>query len=121
MSTTDPLTLQLPSWLCESFDPARVREDGARTAQQPVAVSNETAQVVRRLHRDRHVVAACRSPRVRDGAQDGRAAVIGGARLQCAQYCFAVDELVAREILEDGSPVQLLYGDSAAVLTHLGG
>jgi len=45
---------------------------------------------------------------------------IGGARLQCAQYCFAVDELVAREILEDRSPVELLYGDGGAVLTHLG-
>jgi hypothetical protein len=47
--------------------------------------------------------------------------VIGGARLQCAQYCAAVDELAARGILEGGSPVELLYGDSGAVLTHLGG
>jgi len=47
--------------------------------------------------------------------------VIGGARLQCAQYCSAVDELVAREVVDDSSPVELLYGDGAAVLTHLGG
>ena len=47
--------------------------------------------------------------------------VLGGARLQCAQYSMAVDELVAREILDDSSPVELLYGDGAAVLTHLGG
>jgi len=47
--------------------------------------------------------------------------VIGGARLQCAQYGSAIDELVAREILDDTSPVELLYGDGAAVLTHLGG
>jgi hypothetical protein len=45
--------------------------------------------------------------------------VIGGARLQCAQYSAAIDELVARKILEAGSPVELLYGDGAAVLRHL--
>ncbi len=50
----------------------------------------------------------------------GERLVIGGARLQCAQYGYAVDELVAREILEHSSPVELLYGDGAAVLTHLG-
>ena len=49
----------------------------------------------------------------------GERLVLGGARLQCAQYRAAVDELVAREILEDGSPVELLYGDGAAVLMHL--
>ena len=47
--------------------------------------------------------------------------VLGGSRLQCAHYGSAVDELVTREIPQDSSPVQVLYGDGAAVLTHLGG
>jgi hypothetical protein len=51
----------------------------------------------------------------------GEPLVLGGARLQCAHHGSAIDELVAREILEATSPVQLLYGDGAAVLTHLGG
>jgi hypothetical protein len=49
----------------------------------------------------------------------GERLVIGGARLQCAQYCSAVDELSARGILEARSPVELLYGDGAAFLAHL--
>ncbi|MCW5801403.1 MAG: hypothetical protein KIT31_03255 [Deltaproteobacteria bacterium] len=44
---------------------------------------------------------------------------IGGARLQCAHYRDAVDELVARDLLDHSSPVELLYGDGAAVLAHL--
>jgi hypothetical protein len=51
----------------------------------------------------------------------GERLVIGGARLQCAQYAAAVCELVDREILDDESAVELLYGDGGAVLTHLGG
>lgn len=50
----------------------------------------------------------------------GERLVIGGARLQCAPYRYAVAELVAREILEASSTVELLYGEGAAVLTHLG-
>jgi hypothetical protein len=38
----------------------------------------------------------------------GEPLVIGGGRLQCAHYGFAVDELVARESLEARSPVELL-------------
>jgi len=51
----------------------------------------------------------------------GERLVIGGARLQCAQHAAALGELVAREVLEDSSPRDLLYGDGDAVLTHLGG
>jgi hypothetical protein len=50
----------------------------------------------------------------------GERLVIGGARLQCAHYGAAIDELITREILETSSPVELLYGDATAVLTHLG-
>ena len=46
--------------------------------------------------------------------------MIGGARLQCAHYREAVDEIVARQILDRASPVELLYGDGAVVLEHLG-
>jgi len=46
--------------------------------------------------------------------------VIGGARLQCANHRAAVAELVARDVLDAESPVELLYGGEAAVLSHLG-
>jgi len=49
----------------------------------------------------------------------GERLVIGGARLQCAHYGAAVAELVARDIVEDTSPVELLYGDGPAVLAYL--
>jgi hypothetical protein len=81
-----------------------------------VAVPDEPTQVVRRLHRDRYViVAACESPRLRDRLKMGGRLVVGGAHLQCAQYGAAVDEIVAREILEQTSPVELLHGDGREV------
>jgi len=151
MSTTDPLTLRLPSWLCDSFDLARVianehrsvgrtagpcrfdrfemrsherawaktvlarrsnlwlfRTNQRRSCGDFIAIDMSSA---RRLDRRAYVMEL----------KTGDPLVIGGARLQCAQYRAAVDELVAREILQDSSPVKLLYGDGAAVLTHLGG
>lgn len=50
----------------------------------------------------------------------GERLVMGGARLECAQYRHAVDELVAREVLALRSLVELLYGDGAVMLTHVG-
>jgi hypothetical protein len=49
----------------------------------------------------------------------GERLVISGARLQCAQYRGAVDELVDRALLDEGSPVELFYGDGDPVLRHL--
>ncbi len=48
------------------------------------------------------------------------ALVISGAHQQCKQYQVAVDELVAREVLDERSTVELLYGDGDAVMSHLG-
>ena len=151
MSATDPLTLRLPRWLCDSFDLARAIANEHRSPGRTTGVcrfdqfemrSHERAFVKtvlarrsnlwlfrtnqrwrcgdfiaidmspsRRAHRRAYVMEL----NMRD------ALVTGGARLQCAQYPAAVDELVAREVLADSSPVELLYGDGAAVLTHLGG
>lgn len=151
MSTTEPLTLRLPSWLCDSFDLTRAIADEHRSRGRTTGIcrfdrfemrSHERTFVKtvlarrsnlwlfrtnqrrscgdfiaidmsspRRAHRRAYVMEL----------KMGERLVIGGARLQCAQYCSAVDELVAREILRGSSPVELLYGDGAAVLTHLEG
>ena len=151
MSTTDALTLRLPSWLCESFDLARVIANEHRSLGRTAGVcrfdrfdmrSHERAFVKTVLARrsnlwlfrtnqrrscgDFIAIDMSSSRRVERRAyvmelKMGERLVIGGARLQCARYCSAVDELVAREILEHSSPVELLYGDGAVVLTHLGG
>jgi hypothetical protein len=151
MSTTDPLTLRLPSWLCDSFDLARAIANEHRSLGRTTGVcrfdrfemrSHERAFVKTVLARRSNLwlfrtnqrrscgdfiaidMSSSRRADRRAYVMElkmGERLVIGGARLQCAQYCSAVDELVAREILEDSSPVELLYGDGAAVLTHLGG
>jgi hypothetical protein len=151
MSTTDPLTLRLPSWLCDSFDLARViasehRSPGRttgpchfdrfdmrsheRTFVKAVLARRSNLWLFRTNQRrscgDFIAIDMSSSRRASRCAyvmelEMGERLVIGGARLQCAHYRAAVDELAARGIIEDRSPVELLYGDSAAALTHLGG
>lgn len=151
MSPTEPLTLRLPSWLCDSFDLARVIANEHRSPGRITGVcrfdqfemrSHERGFVKTALARrsnlwlfrtnqrrscgDFIAIDMSSSRRVDRPAyvmelKTGDRLVIGGARLQCAQHRAAVDELVAREVLADSSPVELLYGDGAAVLTHLGG
>ena len=145
------MTLRLPSWLCASFDLARVIANEHRSRGRTTGVcrfdqfemrSHERAFVKTVLARRSNLwlfrtnqrrscgdfvaidMSSSRRADRRAYAMElkmGERLVIGGARLQCAQISFAVDELVAREILEDSSPVELLYGDGAAVLRHLGG
>lgn len=151
MSTTDPLTLRLPSWLCNSFDLARVIANEHRSHGRTTGVcrfdrfemrSHERSFVKTVLARRSNlwlfrsnqrrscgdfIAVDMSSSRRADRCayvmelKMGERLVTGGARLQCAQYGAAVDELAARGILEVRSPVELLYGDGAAVLTHLGG
>jgi hypothetical protein len=149
MSTTPPLTLRLPSWLCDSFDLARAIANEHRARGRTTGVcrfdefemrSHERAFVKTVLARrsnlwlfrtnqrrwcgdfiaiDMSSQRAARRAYVME-LKTGDPLVTGGARHQCARYRAAVDELVARQILADRSPVELLYGDGAAVLTHLG-
>lgn len=142
--TTDPLTLRLPSWLCARFDLARVIANEHRRCRfdQFDMRSHERAFVKTVLARRSNLwlfrtnqrrscgdfIAIDMSSPVRAERRAyvmelkmGERLVIGGARLQCAQYATAVDELVARAILVDSSPVELLYGDGAVVLARLGG
>jgi hypothetical protein len=148
--STDPLTLRLPSWLCQSFDLARVIANEHRSLGRTTGVcrfdefemrSHERAFVKTVLARRSNlwlfrtnqrkscgdfIAIDMSSQRANRRAyvmelKTGERLVLGGARLQCAQYCAAVDELVARGIFDGTSPVELLYGDGAAVLTHLGG
>ncbi len=149
--STDPLTLRLPTWLCDSFDLARVianehrsrgRTSGPCRYDQFEMRSHERTFVKTMLARRSNLwlfrtnqrkscgdfIAIDMSPsRRRDRRayvmelKMGDPLVTGGNRLQCAQHRVAVEELVARDVLAGGSPVELLYGDGAAVLTHLGG
>jgi hypothetical protein len=149
--STDPFTLRLPGWLCESFDLARAIANEHRARGRTTGVcrydqfdmrSHERGFVKTVLARRSNLWLFRTNQRMRCGdfiaidmstsrradrrayvmeLKTGDRLVIGGARLQCAHYGAAVDELVAREVLADSSPVELLYGDGAAVLTHLGG
>jgi hypothetical protein len=151
MRATDPLTLRLPSWLCESFDLARVIANEHRAVGRTTGVcrfdqfemrSHERAFVKTVLARRSNLwlfrtnqrrscgdfIAIDMSARRRVDRRayvmelkTGERLVLGGARLQCAHYRAAVGELVAREILDDTSPIELLYGDGDRVLAHLGG
>ena len=151
MSTTDPLTLRLPSWLRDSFDLVRAIANEHRSLGRTTGIcrfdqfdmrSHERAFVKTVLARRSNlwlfrtnqrrscgdfIAIDMSSSRRADRCayvmelKMGERLVIGGARLQCAQHRSAIDELASREILEDRSPVELLYGDGAAVLTHLGG
>ncbi|MGE0402069.1 MAG: hypothetical protein AB7T06_35535 [Kofleriaceae bacterium] len=149
MPPPDPLTLRLPTWLCQSFDLARVIANEHRSLGRTTGAcrfdwfemrSHERA-FVKTLLAERSNLWLFRTNQRRscgdfiaiDMSSSRRAdrlayvmelkmgerLVLGGARLQCAQHGAAIDELVAREILDAGSPVKLLYGDGAVVLTHL--
>ncbi|HUS28357.1 MAG TPA: hypothetical protein VMZ53_07610 [Kofleriaceae bacterium] len=122
MSATDPLTLRLPSWLCNSFDlpraianehRARGRTTGACRFDQFEMRSHERAFVKTVLARRSNLwlfrtnqrrwcgdfIAIDMSSRRVDRRayvmelKTGDRLVIGGARLQCAQYGAAVEEL----------------------------
>ena len=151
MSTTEPLTLRLPSWLCDSFDLARAIANEHRSLGRTAGIcrfdrfdmrGHERAFVKTVLARRSNVWLFRTNQRRSCGdfiaidmsssrradrcayvmeLKMGERLVTGGARLQCAQHRAAVAELVAREILENGSPVELVYGDGASVLAHLGG
>ena len=150
MTTTDPFTLRLPTWLCESFDLARAISNEHRSVGRTTGVcrfdhfamrSHERAFVKEVLARRSNVWLfrtnqrrSCGDFIAVDMSSSRRAArrafvmelkmggrlVIGGAHLQVAHYAHAVDELVAREVLAATSPVALLHGDGAEVLDHLG-
>jgi hypothetical protein len=149
VSTTDPLTLRLPSWLRDSFDLVRAISNEHRALGRTTGVcrfdqfemrSHERAFVKTVLARRSNLwlfrtnqrrwcgdfiaidmSSARRVDRrayVMELKMGGRLA-IGGAHLQCAQHRAAIDEIVARGILDGSSPVELLHGDGAAVLAHL--
>lgn len=148
MSTADAFTLRLPSWLCASFDLARVIANehrarwatGVRRLDRFEMRSHERAFVKAVLSRRSNLwlfrtnqrrscgdfvaidMSSARRPDRRAYVMElksGESLVIGGARLQCAQYRSAIDELVVSDILDARSPVELLYGDGEAVLAHL--
>lgn len=150
MSTPDPLTLRLPPWLCESFDLARVIANEHRAIGRSLGVchydrfdmrSHERAFVKTLLSRRRNLwlfrsnqrrscgdfIAVDMSPSRRSRRRAyvmelkmRDRLVIGGARLQCANHRAAISELVARDVLDAESPIELLYGCETAVLSHLG-
>lgn len=139
---TEPLTLPLPSWLRDRFDLPRVLAgegwDG-RLRERFDMRSHEQAFVKRVLARRTNLWLFRANQRRSCGdflaidmssRRANRRAVVmelkagvplvrNGAHLQCANHRDAVDELVARGVLDPGSPVELLHGDDGAVLCHL--
>ena len=149
MPTTDSLTLRLPSWLCDSFDLGRVIANEHRVRGRTTGVcrfdrfdmrSHERAFVKTVLAQRRNlwlfrtnqrrscgdfiaVDMSCARRSLRRAyvmeLKMGERLALGGARLQCAHYAAAIAELIARDVLESGSPVELVYGDGDVVLQHL--
>jgi hypothetical protein len=149
MSDGDPFTLLLPLWLAKRFDLARVikRElrgswsEGYRLLERFDMSGPERVLVKTVLERRTNLWLFRANQRLACGdflavdmspagvadrrvhvieLKTGEPLVLGGARAQCARHREAVEELVARGILAAESRVELVYGDSAAVLGHLG-
>ena len=140
----EPLTLPLPAWLRDRFDLPRViagegwdcrlRERFDMRSQEQAFVktvlSRRTNLWLFRSNQRRScgdfITIDMSSPRRAERharvmeLKAGEPLVRGGARLQCAQYRSALDELVGRGVLDTASSVELLYGDEAAVLSYLG-
>ncbi|HEY5937635.1 MAG TPA: hypothetical protein VIU61_23470 [Kofleriaceae bacterium] len=140
----EPLTLPLPAWLRDRFDLPRVLAGegwDCRLRERFAMRSHEQAFVKTVLARRTNVwlfrsnqrrscgdfvAIDMSSPRPAERRarvmelKAGEPLVRGGARFQCARYRDALDELVVRGVIDPASPVELLYGDEAAVLADLG-
>jgi hypothetical protein len=140
----EPLTLPLPAWLRDRFDLPRVlagegwdcrlRERFAMRSHEQTFVKTVLARRTNlwlfRSNQRRScgdfIAVDMSSPRRADRharvmeLKAGEPLVRGGARLQCAHYRSAVVELVERGVIDPASPVELLYGDEASVLSYLG-
>ncbi|MEJ7598210.1 MAG: hypothetical protein WKG01_09900 [Kofleriaceae bacterium] len=141
---TEPLTLPLPAWLRDRFDLPRVLAGegwDCRLRERFDMRSHEQAFVKCVLARRTNLwlfranqrrscgdfIAidmssprrAARRAHVMELKAGGRL-VRDGAHLQCTNHRSALAELVARGVLDPASPVELLHGDDAAVLCHLG-
>jgi hypothetical protein len=149
MAAADPLVLLLPPWLGERFDLARaIAEDGRwswaegyRLLERFELAGHERAFVKTLFERRTNlwlyranqreacgdfVVVDMSAPQPGERRvyvielKTGAPLALGGARLQCANHAAAVAELAATGIIAATSPVELVYGDAAAVLEHLG-
>jgi hypothetical protein len=146
----EPLTLLLPTWLLDRFDLARAIaeerrwswSEGYRLLERFQLRGHERTFVKTllkgrtnlRLFRSNQrqacgdfVVVDMSAPQPSDRRvhvmelKTGDPLAIGGARLQCARYRDAVQEIaVGTGIIDPAVPVELLYGDAAAILVHLG-
>lgn len=144
------MTLLLPPWLGASFNLPRVLADDGRWSGSEAyrllerfdLASHERVFVKTILERrtnlwvfrahQRHacgdfIIVDMSSPRAVTRQsyvlelKSGEPLVIGGARLQCARYREALAEIAAHTgIIEALTPNEVLYGDAAVVLDHLG-
>jgi hypothetical protein len=145
----EPRTLLLPAWMLSSFDlPRAIAEErrwswseGWRLLERFEMASHERTFVKTILERRSNLwlyrtnqrlacgdfiavdmsppLAVDRTARVIE-LKTGARLALGGARVQCADHRAAVDEIARAGIVDAGSPVELIYGDHAAVLEHLG-
>lgn len=148
--TEEPMTLLLPAWLRDTFNLARAiageRQwswaEGYRLLRCFEMRGHERAFVRTVLTRRTNVwlfrcnqrrwcgdfIAVDMSPRSPADRlarvmelKTGAPLVVGGAHLQLARHREAVDEIATRTgAVGPGAPVELLHGDAAAVLAHIG-
>jgi hypothetical protein len=148
--TTDPMTFLLPVWLRDTFNLARAiageRQwswaEGYRLLHCFEMRSHERAFVRTVLSRRTNLwlfrcnqrqscgdfIAVDMSPRSPADRvaqvmelKTGAPLVIGGAHLQLSRYREAVHEIAARTgAIDAKAAVELLHGDAAAVLAHIG-
>jgi hypothetical protein len=148
--TDEPMTLLLPPWLRDTFNLARAiageRQwswaEGYRLLRSFEMRSHERAFVRTVLTRRTNLwlfrcnqrqscgdfIAVDMSPgspadrvaRVME-LKTGDPLVVGGAHVQLARHRAAIDEIAARTgALGPGAAAELLRGDAAAVLAHIG-
>ena len=150
MPAEEPRTLLLPTWLGDSFNLARVIAEegrwswteGYRLLERFELRAHEREFVKTLLERRTNLWLFRANQRLSCGdfivvdmsapvPADRRAYVIelktgvplalGGARLQCARHREAIDEIATRTgIVDAATVVELVHGDAALVLAHLG-
>jgi hypothetical protein len=147
---SDPKTILLPTWFCESWNLARLlAEDGRfswaegyrllerfemRSHERAFARAVLTRRTNLWLYRTNQrescgdfVAVDMSAPQAENRRayvielKSGEPLVIGGARLQLASYRSALLEIAEqRAAITAKTPVELLYGDTSPVLAHLG-
>jgi hypothetical protein len=146
----EPFTLLLPPWIGERFDLARVIAESGRwtwtrgyqllekfdlsgperTFVKMILARRTNLWLFRtnqRLACGDFIVVDMSAPAPADRRahvlelKTGEPLVLGGARVQCARYREALDEIAATTaVITAATGSELVFGDAGAILVHLG-